>query len=132
MKDQVADANKAEVSLLADQASECISLVATNILSLRHWHYLKVESGDDAELLSWFSPDWLKMQALDFAMNYVKLAKKNDKFLNQLLSLAVYEYASMPQMSENLLNVSLMYHTLSKTEQEEKKKDRVEGSKEPF
>lgn len=49
-------------------------------------------------------------------MNYVRLAKKNDKFLNQLLSLAVYEYGSMPQMSENLLNVSLMYHTLSKTE----------------
>ena len=47
MKDQVADANKAEVSLLADQASECISLVATNILSLRHWHYLKVDVSDD-------------------------------------------------------------------------------------
>ncbi len=128
MREPSAEKKQVEIDLLADQASECISLVATNILSLRQWHYLKAENNS---ALSWFSIDWLKAQALDFAMTYTKTVKKNDKFLNQLLSLSIYEYATLPKMSENLLNMCLLYHTLNRTEIEEKKQNRAEGSKEP-
>lgn len=64
---------------MADQTTECISLVATHILSLKQWHYLRVT---DDSAFDWFSPQWLKTTALDFALSFLKLGKRNDKFLN--------------------------------------------------
>ena len=32
---------KFEIPNLAEHAAECVSLVATNILSLKHWHFVK-------------------------------------------------------------------------------------------
>ena len=70
-------------------------------------------SGDNSdESLDWYSAEWLKTTAQDFALSYVRLGKRNDKFLNQLLSLAIFEYGSLPQISQNLLNISLLYHTV--------------------
>jgi hypothetical protein len=100
---------KSEVAKLAEQAAECVSLVATNILSLKHWHYLQKTEEND---LTWFSAEWLKTEALTFALSYVRLAKKNEKFLNQLLSLAVFEFSALPRLSENLLSISMLYYTL--------------------
>lgn len=66
-----------EVAKLAEQAAECVSLVATNILSLKHWYYLK-----DCAELPWYSPKWLKTKALSFALSYVQITQKSEKFLN--------------------------------------------------
>ena len=77
---------------MADQTSECVSLVATHILSLKHWHYLKLNS-------VLFTPEWLKKTALEFAVSFVRLGKRNDKFLSQLLSLAIFEYSLLPELS---------------------------------
>lgn len=109
-----ADVNggKDDVSKLAGQACECVCLVATQTLSFKHWHYLSSKSEENAEITQWYSAEWLKSTALDFAVCFIKLGKRNDQFLNQLLSLAVFEYSAVPQMSQNLLNVSLLYHTL--------------------
>ena len=65
--------------------------------------------------LDWYSVEWLKTTAQDFALSYVRLGKRNDKFLNQLLSLAIFEFDSLPQISQNLLNISLLYHTVYQT-----------------
>ena len=65
--------------------------------------------------MDWYSDEWLKVTAQDFALSYVKLGKRNDKFLNQLLSLAIFEYGSLPQISQNLLNICLLYHTVYQT-----------------
>jgi hypothetical protein len=37
---------------------------------------------DGDQELEWFSPEWLKTTALEFAIAYTKLGKRNDKFLN--------------------------------------------------
>lgn len=112
---------------LADQTSECVSLVATHILSLKQWHYLKV---DETGEFDWFSPEWLKTTALDFALSFIKLGKRNDKFLNQLLSLAIFEYSALPEVSQNLLNVSLLYHTVFQTSAAEKDRQRNRSGEE--
>jgi hypothetical protein len=75
---------------------ENISLTATHLLSLKQWHYLKKDCDQELE---WFSTEWLKTTALDFAIAYTKLGKRNDKFLNQLLSVALYEYSALPHLS---------------------------------
>lgn len=72
-------------------------------------------SGENSDDLDWYSAEWLKTTAQDFALSYVRLGKRNDKFLNQLLSLAIFEYGSLPQISQNLLNISLLYHTVYQT-----------------
>ena len=113
-RDQKATGKKTEVQNLADSTIECMTLVATHILSLKHWHYV-----DDIE---GFSAEWLKSNALDYALSYIKLGKKNDKFINQLLGLAVYEYDQLPELSHNLLGISLLYHTVFQTSLDEKKK----------
>ena len=55
-----------------------MALIATQILSLKQWHYLKADNND----LDWYKPEWLKETALEFAISYTKLQKRNDKFLN--------------------------------------------------
>ena len=92
---------------LTEHAAECVSLVSSNILSYKHWYYLK-----NGPKLPWFTPNWLKTQALKSALSIVNIAKKNANFLNQLLSLAVFEYSTLPCISQNLMKVSLLYCTL--------------------
>ena len=79
VKDSKANGKTTEVQNLAEQVLENVSLIATHILSLKQWHYLKIDGDQELE---WFSPEWLKTTALDFAIAYTKLGKRNDKFLN--------------------------------------------------
>ena len=44
-----ANGGKQEVQILADQMTECIALVATNILSLRQWHYVNKAAGSEGD-----------------------------------------------------------------------------------
>ena len=96
IKDTQTMEKTSEVLNLADQVLENICLTATHILSLRQWHYLKKDSEQELE---WFSTEWLKTIALDFAIAYTKLGKRNDKFLNQLISVALYDYSALPYLS---------------------------------
>ena len=66
---------------------------------------------DDKDM-SWFSPQWFKSIALQIALQYVEKNGSNEKLINQLLALAVYQKPSVQQLSENLLNTSLLYYTL--------------------
>ena len=66
---------------------------------------------DDKDM-SWFSPQWFKSTALQIALQYVEKNGSNEKLINQLLALAVYQKPSVQQLSENLLNTSLLYYTL--------------------
>ena len=85
-----------DVVTIARHLSESVTLVATQLLSLTHWHYLgpsQYESTEDKEDLKWYSVEWLKQAALDFGLAWVRLGSRcNEKFLNQLLALAIYEY----------------------------------------
>ena len=65
-------------------------------------------------------------------MLYVRRRGTNEKLLNQLLSLAVYENPSLARQSQNLLETSLLYYTLYQTsEAERKRNERDENSKDP-
>ena len=44
-----ANGGKQEVQILADQTTECIALVATNILSLRQWHYVNIAAASGGD-----------------------------------------------------------------------------------
>lgn len=87
----------ADAKQVLNHVIETTSLVATHILSLKHWLYSKDKRGEP--IADWYSDKWLKTKALEFASYLVALNKKNDKFLNQLLSIAIYEYEALPQLS---------------------------------
>ena len=73
------------VKTLADLVSDVVTLVSTHILSLKQWHYLKVEPDSaDAEEFEWYSPEWLKTTALEFALANLKqgLGRSSDIFIN--------------------------------------------------